>query len=169
MGVRQPGCCLVARYAGSVAEKQSPDRTDHNITLDAADDRWEWRRRIRENPKKLLFYRIGVGVLGGILIIAAPLTGWLPGPGGIPLFIAGLAVLASEFEWAQRLLYRVKDWVKALTAWTGKQPAWLKALGTLALFLCVLVAIWLYMAVLGVPGWLPDSWESFLYKLPLLP
>ena len=90
---------------------------------------------------------MGVGVVGGLLIIAAPLTGWLPGPGGIPLFIAGLAVLASEFEWAQRLLYRVKDWVKELTAWTGKQPAWLKALGTLALFLCVLVAIWLYMAV----------------------
>lgn len=151
-----------------MAEKQSPDRTDHNITLDAADDRWEWRRRIRENPRKLLFYRIGVGVLGGLLIIAAPLTGWLPGPGGIPLFIAGLAVLASEFEWAQRLLYRVKDWVKTLTTWTGKQPAWLKALGTLALFLCVLVGIWLYFAVLGVPGWLPDGWKSFLHKLPLL-
>jgi hypothetical protein len=110
-----------------------------------------------------------VGVVGGILIIAAPLTGWLPGPGGIPLFIAGLAVLASEFEWAQRLLYRVKGWVQQLTAWTGKQPAWLKALGTLVLFLCVLVGIWLYMAVLGVPGWLPDSWETFLSKLPLLP
>jgi hypothetical protein len=151
-----------------VAEKQSPDRTDDNLTLDAADDRWEWRRRIREDPKKLLFYRIGVGVVGGLLLIAAPLTGWLPGPGGIPLFIAGLAVLASEFEWAQRLLYRVKDWVKALTTWTGKQPAWLKALGTLALFACVLVGIWLYMGVLGVPGWLPDAWESFLYKLPLL-
>jgi hypothetical protein len=30
------------------------------------------------------------------------------------------------------------------------------------------VAIWLYLAVLGVPGWLPDSWELFLFKLPLL-
>ena len=151
-----------------MAEQNSPDRTDHNITLDAQDDRWEWRRRIRANPRKLLFYRIGVGVVGGLLIIAAPLTGWLPGPGGIPLFIAGLAVLSSEFEWAQRLLYRVRDLVKALTAWIGKQPAWLKALGTLALFLCVIVAIWLYLAVLGVPGWFPDPWESFLHKLPLL-
>jgi len=33
---------------------------------------------------------------------------------------------------------------------------------------CVVVAIWLYLAVLGVPGWLPDSWETFLHKLPLL-
>ncbi|HZX01879.1 PGPGW domain-containing protein [Kribbella sp.] len=151
-----------------MAEKESPDRTDDNLTLDAADDRWEWRRRIRENPKKLLFYRIGVGVLGGLLLLAAPLTGWLPGPGGIPLFIAGLAVLASEFEWAQRLLCRVNDWVKSLTAWTGKQPGWLKALGTAALSGCVVAGVWLYLAVLGVPGWLPDSWESFLYKVPLL-
>ncbi|MEU0089810.1 PGPGW domain-containing protein [Kribbella sp. NPDC006257] len=151
-----------------MAEQTSPDRADDNITLDAQDDRWEWRRKIRSNPRKLLFYRIGVGVLGGLLIIAAPLTGWLPGPGGIPLFIAGLAVLASEFEWAQRLLYKVKDWVKQFTTWTGKQPAWLKALGTLAIFLCVVVAIWLYLAVLGVPSWLPNSWESFLHKLPLL-
>jgi hypothetical protein len=151
-----------------VAEQKSPDRTDRNIMLDGEDDRWEWRRRIRADPRKHLIYRIGVGVVGGLLIVAAPLTGWLPGPGGIPLFIAGLAVLASEFEWAQRLLLKVKDWVKALTSWTGKQPAWLKALGTVVLFLCVLVAIWLYLGVLGVPGWLPDGWESFLHQFPLL-
>ena len=60
------------------------------------------------------------------------------------------------------------DWPLPRSPWTGKQPEWLKALGTLALILCVLVAIWLYLAVLGVPGWLPDSWESFLHKLPLL-
>jgi uncharacterized protein (TIGR02611 family) len=151
-----------------VAEKTSPDRTDRNHTLDAQDDRWEWRRKIRAHPRKHLIYRICVGVVGGLLIIAAPLTGWLPGPGGIPLLIAGLAVLASEFEWAQRLLDRVTGWVKDLTAWTGRQPAWMKVLGTVALFACVLVAIWLYLAVLGVPGWLPDTWEAFLFKLPLL-
>ncbi|HEU4946898.1 MAG TPA: PGPGW domain-containing protein [Kribbella sp.] len=151
-----------------MGEQTSPDRTDHNITLDAQDDRWEWRRKIRSSPRKHLIYRICVGVLGSLLIIAAPLTGWLPGPGGIPLFIAGLAVLASEFEWAQRLLYWVKGKVHKLTTWTGKQPGWLKFLGTVALILFVLAWIWLYLAVLSVPAWLPDSWESFLYKLPLL-
>lgn len=158
----------VAEQTRSDRRDLSPDRTDDNITLDAEDDRWEWRRRIRSDPRKHLIYRIGVGVVGGLLVIAAPLTGWLPGPGGIPLLILGLAVLASEFEWAQRVLQRVKDWVRQFTAWTGRQPGWLKTLGTLALFLCVVVAIWLYLAVLGVPGWLPDSWENFLYDVPLL-
>lgn len=146
----------------------SPDRTDHNIWLDQYDDRWEWRRKIRANPRKAMFYRIGVGIVGGLLIILAPLTGWLPGPGGIPLFIAGLAVLASEFEWAQRLLLRVKEWVRRLTQWTVRQPGWLKALGTLLLMACVLVVVWGYLAVLGVPGWLPDPWENWLDGLPLL-
>jgi uncharacterized protein (TIGR02611 family) len=146
----------------------TPDRTDHNITLDQYDDRWEWRRKIRADPRKHLIYRIAVGIVGGLLLILAPLTGWLPGPGGIPLFIAGLAVLASEFEWAQRVLMRVKGWVQALTHWTGRQPGWLKALGTVALMACVLLAIWGYLAVLGVPGWLPDSWETGLHRLPLL-
>jgi uncharacterized protein (TIGR02611 family) len=146
----------------------SPDRTDHNIVLDQYDDRWEWRRKIRADPRKAMIYRIGIGFVGGLLLILAPLTGWLPGPGGIPLFIAGLAVLASEFEWAQRLLLRVKEWVHRLTSWTGRQPGWLKALGTLALMACVLVAIWGYLAVLGVPNWLPDSWEGWLTSIPLL-
>ena len=30
---------------------------DHNVTLDAADDDWEWRRKIRSNPHSHLIYR----------------------------------------------------------------------------------------------------------------
>jgi Kef-type K+ transport system membrane component KefB len=52
--------------------------------------------------------RIGVDVLGYLLIIAAGLTGWLPGPGGIPLLILGLSLLATNHEWAERWLGYVK-------------------------------------------------------------
>ncbi|HIW31018.1 MAG TPA: PGPGW domain-containing protein, partial [Candidatus Luteococcus avicola] len=44
------------------------------------------------------------------MMVAAALTGWLPGPGGIPLFLMGLAVWASEFEWAHRLLSVFDRW-----------------------------------------------------------
>lgn len=51
---------------------------------------------------------IAVDVLGVLLIIAAALTGWLPGPGGIPLLIIGLSLLATNHEWAERWLNKVK-------------------------------------------------------------
>lgn len=42
-------------------------------------------------------------ILGMSLVIAAPFTGVLPGPGGIPIFLLGVAILATEFQWAERL------------------------------------------------------------------
>ena len=41
--------------------------------------------------------------LGLVLVMAAPLVGWIPGPGGIAVFLAGIAVLATEFDWAEAL------------------------------------------------------------------
>ena len=47
---------------------------------------------------------VGVAlVLLGIALIP------LPGPFSIPLMIAGLAVLATEYVWAERVLDTVKD------------------------------------------------------------
>ena len=48
-------------------------------------------------------------IVGILLIILAGLTGWLPGPGGIPLLIAGLAVLSINHKWAKRWLVAVKE------------------------------------------------------------
>lgn len=52
-----------------------------------------------------------VDILGFSLIIIAPFLGWLPGPGGIPLLIIGLSLLANNHEWAERLMQKVKDQV----------------------------------------------------------
>lgn len=41
-------------------------------------------------------------VLGWALIIAAPLIGWLPGPGGLILFPIGLALVIKNSRWAKR-------------------------------------------------------------------
>ncbi len=56
-------------------------------------------------------------VIGFTFVVAAGLTGWLPGPGGIPLFLVGVAILATEYEWAERLRTFVLDRVK----WFGQQ------------------------------------------------
>ncbi len=49
-----------------------------------------------------------IDVLGVLLIILSVFFGWLPGVGGIPIFIAGLALLATNHEWARKLLKKAE-------------------------------------------------------------
>ena len=47
--------------------------------------------------------RIFIDIGGYFLIFLGVATGWLPGPGGIPLILGGLALLSLHNEWARRL------------------------------------------------------------------
>ena len=60
-------------------------------------------RHVRNKLKFILIDTAGI-----LLIILSGLTGWLPGPGGIPLLIAGLGLLSINHEWAKRWLLSVK-------------------------------------------------------------
>ena len=46
--------------------------------------------------------RTAMFVLGILLMIVSPLAGVLPGPGGILVFAAGLALTLKYSEWAKR-------------------------------------------------------------------
>ncbi len=52
--------------------------------------------------------RLAVAVLGGSLLVLAAILFFTPVP-AILIFALGLAILASEFLWAGRLLQRVKS------------------------------------------------------------
>jgi len=52
---------------------------------------------------------LATDALGVLLIICAALFGWLPGPGGIPLLLGGLGLLAINHAWARRLIRKVRD------------------------------------------------------------
>ncbi|MDA8439624.1 MAG: PGPGW domain-containing protein [Propionibacterium sp.] len=138
------------------------DEQHHVLRTVDDGDRFRWRARIRRNPYSLFWYRVAVGGLGLLLMVAAALTGWLPGPGGIPLFLLGLAVWSSEFAWAKRLM----DWFKsqftrfrALDRRTKRRVAWLSVGGVIASWYAV-------AAVAGLPEWLPDPISGFLSQLP---
>lgn len=49
-----------------------------------------------------------IDTAGILLIILAGLTSWIPGPGGIPLLIAGLGLLSINHDWAKRWLDTVR-------------------------------------------------------------
>lgn len=52
--------------------------------------------------------RQGLFLLGCLLIIISPLVGAVPGPGGVFVFAAGLALVLQNSEWAKRLYVRFK-------------------------------------------------------------
>ncbi len=72
--------------------------------------RWLW---VKNNSKRLPhpLRWIVVATVGGTLVVVG-LTGLvLPVIPGIPLMLAGFALLASEFAWAEVLLNRTKHHV----------------------------------------------------------
>jgi hypothetical protein len=61
------------------------------------------RHARRSVAYRVVFAATGFAVVAGGIVLSLPLV---PGP-GIPLIAAGLAMLALEFDWAERLLERV--------------------------------------------------------------
>lgn len=118
---------------------------------------------LRRNLKRIL-----TDTAGYLLILAGVATGWLPGPGGIPLIVAGLGILSINNTWAKRLRVWVVDhagqaasilfpknpWVEwaydaltvalfVLTIWLEVHHAnvWQMGLGVTAFFLALLIAL----------------------------
>lgn len=57
--------------------------------------------KISERP---FYKRLLTDIAGFGLIIVAPFIGMLPGPGGVPLFFAGLGLIANNHTWAKNIL-----------------------------------------------------------------
>ena len=52
--------------------------------------------------------RIALLVTGFLLILATPLVGVIPGPGGIFVFAAGLVLVLQNSKWARKRFVRLK-------------------------------------------------------------
>lgn len=89
------------------------------------------RDRVRALPGGRTAWRVGITVIGVGVIIGGIILLPLPGPGWLIIF-AGLGILATEYEWAARLLRFARDRVVRWTRWTLTQPRWVRALLGLA-------------------------------------
>ena len=111
------------------------------------DERRERHRR-RSRP-----YRIGAVLVGFLLVaVGIVMTGPVPGPGFLVIPI-GLAVLALEFGWAERLLERTLDYAARASKSASEQSTARKVAAAVA-FVLVVAA--------GVTA-------AILYDIPLLP
>lgn len=152
---------LTAEPAGHTFHDRHPHAPDH-ILLEPQEDRWRWRRKIRQNPRKLFFYRIAVGIAGLFFICLGLVSGPIPGPGGIPLVLLGLAVWASEFEWAHRLMQWFKARLRIFRSWPRRK----QTIVVIAVCLGFLAVGYSYLLILGIPSWLPAFVTTPLSHLP---
>ena len=73
---------------------------------------------IKSTPAGKLAWRLVIGFFGGIVTAVGVLFIVTPGP-GIAVLIVGLAILATEFAWAQRAVAKARE---AATSASEKAP-----------------------------------------------
>ena len=79
-------------------------------------------------------------VIGVVVTITGIILMPVPGPGGTPVTLAGLAILGSELPWAKRLMEKLRDRTSFLSS--GKHSR-RKRIGIIA-------GILIFYAVIGV-------------------
>ncbi|MDQ3065450.1 MAG: hypothetical protein M3Q36_04245 [bacterium] len=67
-----------------------------------------------------------------LCFIGVVLFGWLPGPGGVPLFLLGLSLLAANHEWAERWLETAKHKGVTIKKTLFPDKAWVRNIYDLA-------------------------------------
>lgn len=109
------------------------------------------RHYIRRRRVLNTTYRIAVALVGMAVTFAGVAMLALPGPGWAAIFV-GLAILATEFHWARRLLGRAHDLYenakeRALDPRVRRRNQVVGAVGAVL----VALAAWWWVARYGVP------------------
>lgn len=135
---------------------EARENLDADPLVDAAEDDWAWRRRIRSTPTTAKIYRVVVFLLGLVIVVVGLLLIPFPGPGWL-IVIAGLAVWATEFEKAQRVLDFVKQKLRMWEEWVKRQNLFVKGLVGVIGIAFIATVLWLTFHFSGIPGFFPDG------------
>jgi uncharacterized protein (TIGR02611 family) len=115
-------------------DKSDTDSDDHGPVRGLLD-------RIRANRTSRLVLRIGIGVLGTLVVALGIVLIPFPGPGWA-IVILGLAIWAIEFVWAKNLLEFTKRHVQSWTRWAGRQSIPVRALLGVVGMIFVAFIVW---------------------------
>ncbi|CAN5461312.1 TIGR02611 family protein [soil metagenome] len=116
-----------------------------------------WRDGLRGRRVADLVYRVVVGTVGLAVLAAGIVAIPYPGPGWAIVFV-GLGILASEFEWAHRVLTYVRKRYDTVMAWFGRQGRWVQVLGVAFTAAVVVTTLWLFGALGWVAGVIGLGW-----------
>ena len=117
-----------------------------------------FRERLDNQPVLRVLFRIGVAVIGTAVLVVGIILIPYPGPGWLVVF-AGLAILATEFSWAGRLLTYARARYDSWTRWLGRQHWAVKLLVLVATVCVVVTLLWLLNALWTMASWVGvDTW-----------
>lgn len=116
-----------------------------------------WRTRLDARPHTARVYRATIGALGALIIVVGLVLVPLPGPGWL-IVLTGVAIIASEFQFARRLLRFAQARLRAWTRWVAASHWTVGASLGLVTCACVVGAVWLVLLLLGLPDWVPAAW-----------
>ncbi|MEU4625470.1 TIGR02611 family protein [Actinoplanes sp. NPDC023801] len=102
--------------------------------------------RIRSNSTGRVALKIGVGILGGVVVAIGLLLLVFPGPGW-PIIFAGLAIWAIEFAWAKHLLTYAKRHVTNWTHWVGRQSLLVRGVIAVLSMVFLTALVWVSVKV----------------------
>jgi len=86
--------------------------------------------------------RVVIGIAGGLVVLIGIVLIPYPGPGWLVVF-AGLAILSTEFEFAARILEKLREEYEKGKAWLKRQPSWVQLASLLGTGVIVVVTVWL--------------------------
>ncbi len=118
------------------------------------------------NKAKRHAKRVAVAAMGSIVLLVGVVAIPYPGPGWLIVF-AGLAILATEFDWAGRLLERIRGYYDSWVGWLKRQHWSLQLLVLSFTGLVVLTTVWLLNGFGILNAWLQlelDWLQSPLFR-----
>ncbi len=117
-----------------------------------------FRQRVRSTRTGRLTLQLVVGIFGGLVVALGIVLIPFPGPGWL-IVLAGLAILAVEFVWAQRLLLFTKGRLESWWHWLGRQSILVRMTVGLFGLLFVGLILWLSWSLTFGDMSFSDIWD----------
>jgi uncharacterized protein (TIGR02611 family) len=145
----------------SQQEASSDLPEDSSDTVRRARKHGRLHRRLHANPALSATTKVVITTVGSLVVVAGLVMMVTPGPGIVGI-VLGLAILSTEYEWADRWLAKARQKahearVRAenMDPRVRRRRLLLAGVG----FLAVAAAVIVYVAVFGWPGAAVDGWD----------
>ncbi len=142
-------------------EKHPPDAGQHPARHRGAREPGPIHRRFHANPALSLTTKIVVTTVGTLVILTGLVMMVAPGP-GIVAIVLGLAILATEYEWAHRWLVKARQKAHEARLKAERMDPKVRRRRLLiagVLLVVVAVGVAAYVRVYDWPTFAEDGWD----------